>query len=235
MFGQGLLKGLKITLKHHFQKDITIQYPEEMPFLQKRFRGHLVFEFEKCIACGICVKNCPNNVLSLEEVRDENTKKKKLVRYTIDHQYCMFCNLCVENCPKNCLYFNHDFELSQYNRDEIKTVYNRPPHMDEEPQVQANADSVENEDKTKNEDKEAKQLAALRTGFQRNPAKVVGRLLEDEDQIAILVEILQADENKASKLLEMMVKDKEKAQKVAGAFVKKGMAAGKQPEGGESK
>jgi len=132
MKGQGLLKGLGITVKHFFQKEVTEQYPDVMPYLYDRYRGSLKFDFEKCIACGICVNSCPNDVLSFETEKDKNLKKKKLMSYTIDFQYCMFCNLCVEGCPKDCLHFDHDFELSTFSRDDIKRVYLRPAGMDEE-------------------------------------------------------------------------------------------------------
>jgi NADH-quinone oxidoreductase subunit I len=134
MYGKGLLKGLGITLKHAFEKDLTIQYPEEMPFLQTRFRGCLAFDFKKCIVCGMCTKACPNNVLSFETLEEEGSKKKKLLSYTIDLQYCLFCNLCVEVCPASCLYFTHDFELTKYKREEIKIVYHRPAELEVLPQ-----------------------------------------------------------------------------------------------------
>ena len=82
MYGKGLVKGLGITLKHLFEKDISIQYPEQRPFLQDRFRCCLTFDFPKCIACRACIRACPNNVLSLET--DPNEKGKKTC-YDIDN------------------------------------------------------------------------------------------------------------------------------------------------------
>jgi len=38
--------------------------------------GCLVFEFEKCIACGLCVRSCPNNVLSMEIAKGMKILKK---------------------------------------------------------------------------------------------------------------------------------------------------------------
>lgn len=133
MLGKGLLKGMGITFKHTFEKkDLVVQYPEQMPHLQERYSGSLAFRFDKCIACGICTRTCPNRVLSMETAQVEGSKKKKLLSYTIDLQYCMFCNLCVEACPTDALYFSHDFELSKYNRSDIAVVYHRPPEMDGE-------------------------------------------------------------------------------------------------------
>lgn len=215
MKGQGLIKGLGITLKHLFQKEITEQYPDVMPHLHERYRGCLQFDFKKCIACGICVNSCPNNVLSFETEKNENSKKKKLMSYTIDLQYCMFCNLCVEGCPKECLYFNHDFELSKFNRDDIKMVYQRPEGMDEPEENEAAP--AEDESAAK----EQKQIEAMTKALEKNPAKVVGKLLDQEEDVLILVDLVQSDAKTAAKIVELLVKDKEKAAKVAAGFVNK--------------
>lgn len=232
MFGEGLIKGLGITIKRQFQKHITEQYPEEMPHLADRYRGCLVFEPENCIACGLCMKACPNKVLSLETFKDANNKKQ-LLSYSIDLQYCMFCNYCVEACPKSCLSFNHNFELTQFNRSDIKIAYMRPGGAQAVAAAQqaAAADGTSaNEDAAKKE----KQLNAMITALQKNPQKVVSKLLESEEEAAILAEILLADEKKLSKVAALMVEDKEKARKVASAFVSKELKNRQNQEGGDN-
>ncbi len=236
MKGQGLLKGLWITLKHTFERDITVQYPEQMPYLQERFRGCLNFDYQKCIVCGLCTKACPNNVLSYESRPDPNSKKKKLLSYTIDLQYCMFCNLCVEACPTGTLYFTHNFELSEYQRDNIKIVYEiplepemqmaGPIHLDDVPLEQ-----VEDKAADEAEAKKQKQVTAMLAAMQKNPQKVVAKLLETEEQAEILARILLADEGKLSRMAALLIEDKEKAKKVALAFVNKALKD-RQKEGG---
>lgn len=226
MYGMGLLKGLAITLKYLFSKNITVQYPEQMPELSERFRGHLYLEFEKCIVCGICTKTCPNGVLSLEDTRDENSKKKKLTSYTIRHEYCMFCNLCVENCPGNCLHFNHDFELAEYNRADITEVFHRPPELDQiSPQAGSSPASGEaNEPEpglTEEALKKQKKMDALMIALDKNPVKVLSRYVDSEEDAGILAELIQADRGRAEKLVELMADDQDKARKVAVAFVNK--------------
>lgn len=221
VFGKGLVKGMWTTLKHLFERDLTIQYPEEMPYLQPRYRGHLYFEIEKCIACNICVRTCPNDVLSLESVRNEETKKRQVVSYTIDHQYCMFCNLCVEACPADCLHFNHDFELSEYERDNIKVVYEGSADLS----VNIGTDRTDAKEEAKEvdgeEDKKAKQINNMINAVKKNPVKVLSRFVDDEEAAEILAQILTADEAKLEKLVPVMVEDKEKASKIAKAFVAK--------------
>lgn len=235
MYGKGLIKGLGITLKHHFGKKMTVQYPEEMPHLYDRFRGHLYLEFEKCIACGMCTRTCPNGVLSLEDARDPNAKKKKLMKYTIDLQYCMFCNLCVEACPQKCLHFDHDFELSKYRREDIKIVYTRPPEMDAGV-TEGGSGASASENGAAEAEKKQKQINAMLTALGKNPVKLLSKYVDNEEQAAILAEILQTDGSKANKLVELMVEDREKAKKVAMAFVKKELKQRQaNTEGGEGK
>ncbi|CFX28905.1 4Fe-4S binding domain [Syntrophomonas zehnderi OL-4] len=216
MKGQGLLKGLYITLKRAVGKDITIQYPEQMPYLQDRFRGCLHFDYTKCIVCGLCTKACPNNVLSYESRQVEGSKKKELVSYTIDLQYCLFCNLCVEACPTNTLYFTHDFELSRYQRDQIKIVYEIPKEEPSAVKVDLKGDAPE-PDETKKE----KQLAAMTAALQKNPQKTVRKMVENDEDAEILAGILLEDEQKLSRMAALMIADREKAKKVAVAFVNK--------------
>ncbi len=47
---------------------------------------------EKCIACGQCVKFCPEGVIKIKEVDGKN-------RAVIDFRYCKGCGLCAEACP----------------------------------------------------------------------------------------------------------------------------------------
>ncbi|HZK43538.1 MAG TPA: NADH-quinone oxidoreductase subunit I [Syntrophomonadaceae bacterium] len=232
MFGKGLVKGLWTTLKHTFEWDITVQYPEEMPHLQPRFRGNLLYEIEKCIACGICVRSCPNNVLILEETRDAETKKKQVVTFTIDYQYCMYCNLCVETCPTNCLYFDHNFELAQFDREAIKTVYESPVGI----KIKLDALDAEKKGETLSPEaeKEQKQITNMTNAVKKNPVKVLSRFVDDEAQAEILAEILLNDERKLERLVPLMIKDKEKAQKIAKAYVAKEIKQKDAPEKGGS-
>lgn len=45
-----------------------------------------------CIGCGICVKNCPQGAVRVEEFHA-----------IIDHEKCIGCGVCVEKCPKKAI------------------------------------------------------------------------------------------------------------------------------------
>ncbi|RZB52195.1 NAD(P)H-quinone oxidoreductase subunit I, chloroplastic [Glycine soja] len=52
-------QGFTITLSHANRLPVTIQYPYEKIISSERFRGQIHFEFDKCIACEVCVRVCP--------------------------------------------------------------------------------------------------------------------------------------------------------------------------------
>jgi NADH-quinone oxidoreductase subunit I len=118
VFGQGLITGLGITLKHFFKKKITEQYPEERPIFPARFKGSFTLIVPKCISCGLCVNACPNHVVIIESVKDENNKKK-LTGYKMMAERCLYCGFCVEACPTKALLWNHDYEKTQYFREDV--------------------------------------------------------------------------------------------------------------------
>jgi NADH-quinone oxidoreductase subunit I len=118
MFGEGLLKGLQITIKRFFKKKITELYPEVMPVLPARSHGSFDFIAQKCIACGLCVDACPNHVIEMETKKDEKGKKK-VCSYKIKFEYCLVCGLCVSACPTAALLTSPKFELATPNRADL--------------------------------------------------------------------------------------------------------------------
>lgn len=124
---KGLIKGLGITIKWFFKPKVTVQYPEQRLPLPERFYGKPEFYYDKCIACNQCVNACPNKVIKLET---ETVDKKKVVtKYDFDQQYCMFCGMCQEACPKDAIKFTNEFELTQYNRPDIKINFVKPEQV----------------------------------------------------------------------------------------------------------
>lgn len=115
VYGEGLLKGLGITIRHFFGKAITEQYPERRPKLAPRFHGLLSLDPTKCTACGTCANFCPNGVIRIKSERDEQ-KRRHLTGYEVNLLYCLFCGLCVEACPEDALRFTPHFELATYRR-----------------------------------------------------------------------------------------------------------------------
>lgn len=229
MLGKGLFKGLAITFKHTFERDITVQYPEERPLLYERFRGCLAFNAERCIVCGLCIKACPNNVLSYETRQKPGSKKKQLASYTIDLQYCMFCNLCVEACSASSLYFTHDFELSVPDRDAIKIVYvlpetsdfDQPEDAEAGPAISGESVPVKIELPDTEPDPLQRRIEAFKTAISKNPAKALAKLAGRPEDLEILIRLAVEDEKKTATLARLMAEDMAKAAKVAGGLINK--------------
>ena len=70
-----------------------------------------------CIACELCAQACPEKLIVVSSVRNENTRRKDLTAFTFDTSRCMFCGLCEDACPTDALELTQDFELASYSRD----------------------------------------------------------------------------------------------------------------------
>nr|YP_010945575.1 NADH-plastoquinone oxidoreductase subunit I [Porella gracillima]WGG27124.1 NADH-plastoquinone oxidoreductase subunit I [Porella gracillima] len=113
--GQGFI----VTLDHMNRLPMSIQYPYEKLIPSERFRGRIHFEFDKCIACEVCVRVCPINLPVVDWELRKTIRKKQLKSYSIDFGICIFCGNCVEYCPTNCLSMTEEYELSTYDRHEL--------------------------------------------------------------------------------------------------------------------
>ena len=101
--GRYIGQGLAVTFDHMQRRPVTVQYPYEKLIPGERFRGRIHFEFDKCIACEVCVRVCPINLPVVDWEFEKANKKKKLKQYIIDFGVCIFCGNCVEYCPTNCI------------------------------------------------------------------------------------------------------------------------------------
>ena len=117
--GKYLFQGLAVTFDHMGRRPITVQYPYEKLIPSERYRGRIHYEFDKCIACEVCVRVCPINLPVVDWVMNKETKKKELRNYSIDFGVCIFCGNCVEYCPTNCLSMTEEYELATFDRHDL--------------------------------------------------------------------------------------------------------------------
>ncbi|GAY59049.1 hypothetical protein CUMW_191600 [Citrus unshiu] len=80
-----------ITLSQANRLPVTIQYPYEKLIPSERFRGRIHFEFDKCIACEVCVRVCPIDLPVVDWKFETDIRKKRLLNYSIDFGICIFC------------------------------------------------------------------------------------------------------------------------------------------------
>ena len=132
-----LMTGMDITMGEYITPKVTEQYPEnrKTEHIAARHRGTLVMPLDengnnKCTACTLCEKTCPNGSIKIisEMVTTEDGKKK---RQLVDYQYnlgdCMFCQLCVNVCNFGAIEFVNDFENAVFNRNALLKHLNRKP------------------------------------------------------------------------------------------------------------
>ncbi|MFS7987075.1 putative NADH:ubiquinone reductase (H(+)-translocating) [Helianthus anomalus] len=97
-------QGFMITLSHANCLPVTIQYPYEKLITSERFRGRIHFEFDKCIACEVCVRVCPIDLPVVDWKLETDIRNKRLLN---------------SYCPTNCLSMTEEYELSTYDRHEL--------------------------------------------------------------------------------------------------------------------
>ncbi|MCC8070815.1 MAG: NADH-quinone oxidoreductase subunit I [Bacteroidales bacterium] len=136
-----LVKGMQVTGKEFITPKITEKYPENRDVVKvpDRFRAILTLKYDdegrhKCIACGICERNCPNGTIKLTTKMvdtPDGKKKRKLDKYVYDLGSCTFCQLCVSSCPQDALEFSNDFEQAVFTRDKLVKTLNYLPEKEE--------------------------------------------------------------------------------------------------------
>lgn len=56
-------------------------------------------DMEQCIACGICQKHCPTDVI----VVTKRSKDEGISSVEFDFDYCKGCGMCSNVCPKKAI------------------------------------------------------------------------------------------------------------------------------------
>ena len=103
-----VLKNLIVALRTAFERPVTRRYPEYVFEFPPAYRGLHNLDRQRCIGCGICAQQCPNNCIEI--IRDG-----KLFPL-IDVGHCMFCGICLEVCPEQALSWSRAFELASWKR-----------------------------------------------------------------------------------------------------------------------
>jgi NADH-quinone oxidoreductase subunit I len=118
-----LLRSMGLVFVHAFHRRVTVQYPEERPYLAPRWRGRIVLTRdpdgqERCVACYLCSSACPVGCIALQATADE-TGRRYPAFFRINFSRCIFCGMCEEACPTTAIQLTPDFELAEYDRQNL--------------------------------------------------------------------------------------------------------------------
>ncbi|GLX09405.1 4Fe-4S binding protein [Microbispora sp. NBRC 16548] len=120
--GEGLAKGLAVTMRHMLRKSETQQYPEVHPDLPARSRGVIALVEENCTVCMLCARECPDWCIYIDSHKEtlpapeggRPRARNVLDRFAIDFSLCMYCGICIEVCPFDALFWSPEFEYAEY-------------------------------------------------------------------------------------------------------------------------
>ncbi len=134
--GEGLAKGLAVTLKTMTRRSITQQYPDVEPELPPRSRGVIALSEQNCTSCMLCARECPDWCIYIDSHKEDVVvpgaararQRNVLDRFAIDYSLCMYCGICIEVCPFDALYWAPEFEYSEF---DIKDLLHEKPRLGE--------------------------------------------------------------------------------------------------------
>ena len=126
-----LVRSMWEVFLHAFARRVTVQYPEERPYLAPRYRGRIVLTTdpdggERCVACNLCAVVCPVACIALQATEDPRGRRYPEF-FRINFSRCIFCGYCEEACPTYAIQLTPDFEMGEYERKNL--VYEKADLM----------------------------------------------------------------------------------------------------------
>jgi NADH-quinone oxidoreductase subunit I len=130
LYFPAVIGGFQVTLRHFFQRKVTMQYPEEKWVVPEGYRGapYLVKDQEgntKCVSCQLCEFICPPKAIKITPpgpagpAADRPNAEKMPLEFEIDMLRCIFCGFCQEVCPEEAIFLQADYSLSGLSRKEM--------------------------------------------------------------------------------------------------------------------
>ncbi|HEX2171166.1 MAG TPA: NADH-quinone oxidoreductase subunit NuoH [Dehalococcoidia bacterium] len=163
--GRGLLRSLRTTSETIARTPVTVQYPVERIPVHRRFRGipALLWDDEvgepKCVACDICARECPVDVIHTsgrpnpKAKTGESSRKRIVDQFDLNFALCIYCGICVEVCPFDALAMSRTYEIAAESPDQfvlhrdqlLELTMGRKPPADDVPSPESQTPSEDGE------------------------------------------------------------------------------------------
>lgn len=105
------------AIKNLFSKPATVSVRGNESIITDSYRGMISYSSENCVACGLCMRDCPTGAI---KIINDGTKEERKMRAEIDTARCIFCCQCVDSCAKKCLSSTQNFRLSSMDKNELR-------------------------------------------------------------------------------------------------------------------
>ncbi len=99
---------LKEAILNLFSKPSTVNYPAVPVEAAPKYRGRIVYDAEKCINCGMCIKVCSPMAITRT---NEEVEGGENITYEFDLTSCTFCGMCQDFCTTNAIELTGDYHM----------------------------------------------------------------------------------------------------------------------------
>jgi NADH-quinone oxidoreductase subunit I len=123
----GVCGGLWTTVKNALRRPWTVEYPKQVRKRAERYRASFALVHdehgeEACVACLLCEKICPSQVITIKagpkrESPVTGKKRQYLEDFTLDLTACIYCELCVQVCPTDAIVMVSRSEQPSFSRE----------------------------------------------------------------------------------------------------------------------
>lgn len=100
-------KMLPTVLRNLLDGPATRMYPIKVRKPFQNARGHIVFDDDKCVLCGVCAMRCPADAISTD-------KESKTLSF--EPARCIVCEVCVQGCPSDAITLMYHWRTPFYRK-----------------------------------------------------------------------------------------------------------------------